>query len=83
LSDNADDFVRSIIRRGRFADFPDAFDELLRPKTKPKPGWKKKKKHADVIEARLIEAYPTLDPDGEDYRYHKARFKLWLQFGEL
>lgn len=80
LSDDADDFVRSIVRRGRLADFYDAFDELLRPKTKPNPGWKKK--HADVMKARLAEAHPTLDPDGEDYRRHKARFKRQLQFGE-
>ena len=80
LSDDADDFVRSIVRRGRLADFHDAFNELLRPKTKPNPGWKKK--HADVIKARLAEAHPTLDPEGEDYRRHKARFKRQLQFGE-
>lgn len=80
LSDDADDFVRSIVRRERLADFHDAFDELLRPRTKPNPGWKKK--HADVVKARLVEAHPTLDPDGEEYRRHKARFKRQLQFGE-
>lgn len=80
LSDDTDDFVRNIVRRGRLADFHDAFDELLRPRTKPNPGWKKK--HADVMRARLAEAHPTLDADGGEYRRHKARFKRQLQFGE-
>jgi hypothetical protein len=80
LSDDTDDFVRSIVRRARLADFYDAFDILLQPKVKPNPGWKKK--HADVMKRRLAEAYRDLDPDGEEYRRHKGRFRRRLQFGE-
>jgi hypothetical protein len=80
LSDDTDGFVRTLVRRRRLADFYEAFEELLRPKTKPNAGWKKK--HAEVMKTRLTEAHPNLEPDDEEYKRAKERFQRCLQFGE-
>jgi len=80
LCDDADDFVRAIVRRGRLADFWEAFQALLRPIVKPNLGWKKK--FGEVKKARLKEAHPDLDPKGEEYRRQARRFEHQLQYGE-
>lgn len=77
LCDDADDFVRGIVRRGRLADFWEAFQALLRPVIKPNLGWKKK--FGEVKKARLKEAHPDLDPRGEEYRRQARRFEHQLQ----
>ena len=64
LCGDADDFVRAIVRRGRLADFWDAFQNLLQPIVKPNLGWKKK--FGEVKKARLEEAHPDLDPRGKE-----------------
>jgi len=80
LCDDADDFVRAIVHRGRLADFWDAFQTLLRPTVKPNLGWKKK--FGEVKRARLKEAHPDLDPKGKEYRRQERRFEHQLQYGE-
>lgn len=80
LCDDADDFVRAIVRRGRLADFWEAFQDLLRPIVKPNLGWKKK--FGEVKKARLKEAHPDVDPSGKEYRRQERRFEHQLQYGE-
>lgn len=80
LCDDADDFVRAVVRRGRLADFWEAFQALLRPTVKPNLGWKKK--FGEVKKARLKEAHPDLDPKGEEYRRQARRFEHQLHYGE-
>jgi len=80
LCDDADEYVRAIVRRERLADFWDAFQTLLRPTVRPKLGWKKK--FGEVKRARLKEAHPNLDPKGQEYRRQERRFKHQLQYGE-
>lgn len=80
LCDDADDFVRAIVRRERLADFWDAFQTLLRPTVKPNLGWKKK--FGEVKRARLKEAHPDLDPKEKEYQRQARRFEHQLQYGE-
>jgi len=79
-ADDADDFVRAIVRRGRLADFWEAFQSLLRPCIKPNPGWKKK--FSEVKRSRLLEANEDLDPKGKDYEKKARQFERQLQYGE-
>lgn len=80
LRDDADDFVRAIVRRRRLADLWDAFESLLRPQIKPNPGWKRK--WAEVVRSRMIEAHPGLEPGGEQYRQVIKSFERQLRLGE-
>ncbi len=80
LRDDTDDFVRSIVHRRRLADFWDAFEELLRPNIKPLCGWKKK--WAEVVNRRMAEAYPTLEPQRDEYRRALRSFERQLRYGE-
>lgn len=79
-ADDADDFVRAIVRRGRLADFWEAFQSLLRPCIKPNPGWKKK--FSEVKRLRLLEANQDLDPKGKEYERKARHFERQLQYGE-
>lgn len=79
-ADDADDFVRAIVRRGRLADFWEAFQSLLRPCIKPNPGWKKK--FSEVKRSRLLEANQDLDPKGKEYEKKARHFERQLQYGE-
>lgn len=80
LCDDADDFVRAVVRRERLADFWDAFQTLLQPTVKPNLGWKKK--FGEVKRARLKEAHPDLDPKEKEYQRQARRFEHQLQYGE-
>lgn len=79
-ADDADDFVRAIVRRGRLADFWEAFQSLLRPCVKPNLGWKKK--FGEVKRSRLVEANPGLEPQGKEYEKKAKQFERQLQYGE-
>lgn len=79
-ADDADDFVRAFVRRGRLADFWEAFQLLLRPCVKPNLGWKKK--FSEVKRSRLLEANQDLDPKGKEYERKARHFERQLQYGE-
>jgi hypothetical protein len=79
-ADDTDDFVRAIVRRGRLADFWEAFQVLLQPYVKPNPGWKKK--FGEVKKSRLAEANSGLDPRGKEYGRKARRLDRQLQYGE-
>jgi hypothetical protein len=79
-ADDADDFVRAIVRRGRLADLFEAFQLLLRPCVKPNLGWKKK--FSEVKRSRLLEANQDLDPKGKEYEKKARHFERQLQYGE-
>ena len=79
-ADDADDFVRALVRRGRLADFWEAFQLLLRPYVKPNLGWKKK--FSKVKRSRLLEANQDLDPKGKEYERKARQFERQLQYGE-
>ncbi|KAM0714673.1 hypothetical protein Q7P37_003052 [Cladosporium fusiforme] len=79
-AEEADDFTRSIVRRGRFAEFWEAFQVLLHPCVRPNPGWKKK--FGEVKRLRLAEAHPGLDPQGKEYGRKARQLERQLQYGE-
>lgn len=63
LTNDVDDFSRGVACGRRLADFYEAFEQLLRPKNKPDPGWKTKP--AEMMRTRLTEACLDLKPDDE------------------
>lgn len=79
-ADDSDDFIRAIVRRGRLADFWEAFQSLLRPCVKPNLGWKKK--FGEVKRSRLVEANPGLDQHRKEYEKKARQFERQLQYGE-
>jgi hypothetical protein len=79
-ADNADDFFRAIVRRGRFAEFWEAFQSLLRPCVKPNLGWKKE--FGELKKSQLVEANPGLDPQGKEFEKKARHFDHQLQYGE-